>query len=184
MANTLIDHLATGVWSIACIGDVSVSCRSRKEPQDIFNLPSARIQYPLLSLLSNSAGLIDSLGIKTLFFSGLRHFTGSILYIISLVTNIKKIEYLQKGVKLEARLCLNGESPAKDRMIVPYMGILFSISMIAFSILGLTAAFGFAVSGSLMTGMGIIAAITYGAEIGLKKLFSTQDSFGSQLLLS
>ena len=102
---------------------------------------------------------------------------------MGLVVNIEKIDFLEKAALAEESLSLNGESLARRQMVVPYLGAIFSISMIVFSILGIAAAFAFPVSKALIVGVGVVAAVSFGLEFSLKKTLLAKENFGSQLLL-
>lgn len=165
------------------MGDLYTSCGTLKEPQDVLDIPGPRVQHPRLSFLSNSAGLIDSIGVQTLFFSGFRHAATSLLSVMGLVTSLEKIRLLEKGALLEENLTFDGRAPARGRMVAPYIGLILAISTLVFSILGIAIALGFSVSGATMLGVGVVSTVSCAVEYSLKKLPLSKESFGSQLLL-
>jgi hypothetical protein len=181
--NEAASPLMSAFWGVSCMLDLYAFCGSSEEPQDPLNIPNVRAQYPAFSLLSNSAGLIDSLQVGTLFFSGIRHVATTVLSVMGISNNIEKITLLEKRASLEKNLTLDGRSPSSRRMFSPYMGIIFSISMLAFSILGICGVLGYALAGTMMMGFGLVAAIAFGGEIALKKLPLSRPAFGSHLLL-
>ncbi len=183
MSSEAASPLMSAFWGVSCMLDLYAFCGSPEEPQDPLNIPNVRAQYPALSLLSNSAGLIDSLGVGTLLFSGIRHVATTALSVMGIANNIEKITLLEKSASLEKNLTLDGRTPSSRRMLSPYMGVIFCISMLAFSILGICGVVGFSLAGTMMMGFGVVAAIVFGAEIALKKLPLSKPAFGSHLLL-
>lgn len=185
MSNQVVNWIFTGLWGVTCLDDLVTACRpGRGERGDPLDGLGSRAEYPFLSLLSDSAGLVDSIGVSTPFFSGLRHATASILYVAGLVGYVEKISLLREGALLEEQLGLDGSSRARGRMLAPYMGLLFSISMLVFSILGIATLVGAGVSSSLTFGVGVFAAITYGVEYALKKAPLSRESYGTALVLT